>query len=488
MLPLYYLLLPLLTITTTTADLFEPPKINHNCTYHTGIDYHGITGHVLGRSNRTHCCQACTRDHRCHVAVLSSPEDDPPNECWLKFGALAQVAKENVTACVPAGREFSLVLVADGDEDGIGGTYVDTRGRRRRRHQRRHRILTPAQKKLQKRASGTLLILLVVMIAGQMLIFWWKKNHYHSFQKVTLVGLFVFPYGLSIYNHWWRFVTLSTAFTCVTGYYVKLATTVPLDTSAPRKVYVWFHRVYTGCLSLGFLGYILLMCELTGLRIIMIFSHIIAEIATMSLFYGLYFGVLGRDVAELCSHAMNQSMGYTKKDDDEPQRLLPPNICALCGLELNKELEQLIEGQDFAMVERHQNRYGSYHDRRGLFGQNRTRLVPYGARDNEEERAEREGAFTKALRPERIVKLKCGHEFHEFCVRGWSIVGKNTVCPNCGEKVDVRSVLGGAAWEKNPNLIWGQLLDALRYLIVWNPIIMLFVRFSIYEVDSHGGF
>ena len=61
-------------------------------------------------------------------------------------------------------------------------------------------------------------------------------------------------------------------------------------------------------------------------------------------------------------------------------------------------------------------------------------------------------------------------------------------CPNCGEKVDVRSVLGGAAWEKNPNLIWGQLLDALRYLIVWNPIIMLFVRFSVYEVDSHGGF
>ena len=148
MLPLY-LLLPLLTITTTTADLFDPPKVNHNCTYHTGIDYHGITGHVLGRSNRTHCCQACTRDHRCHVAVLSSPEDDPPNECWLKFGALAQVAKENVTACVPAGREFSLVLVADGDEDGIGGTYVDARGRRRRRHRRRHRILTPAQKKLQ---------------------------------------------------------------------------------------------------------------------------------------------------------------------------------------------------------------------------------------------------------------------------------------------------------------------------------------------------
>ena len=69
--------------------------------------------------------------------------------------------------------------------------------------------------------------------------------------------------------------------------------------------------------------------------------------------------------------------------------------------------------------------------------------------------------MAEALRPERIVKLKCGHEFHEFCIRGWTIVGKQTVCPNCGEKVDISSVLGSSPWEKNPNMIWGQLLDAL---------------------------
>ena len=40
--------------------------------------------------------------------------------------------------------------------------------------------------------------------------------------------------------------------------------------------------------------------------------------ATLLLFYGLYFGVLGRDFAELCSWRMNQAMGYSKKDDDEP--------------------------------------------------------------------------------------------------------------------------------------------------------------------------
>ena len=90
----------------------------HNCSFSLNTDYHGITGHVIGRSNQSHCCQACTNDRRCHVAVLSSPTDDPPSECWLKFGALAKVEKEGVTACMPEGREYALVLVEDGDEDG----------------------------------------------------------------------------------------------------------------------------------------------------------------------------------------------------------------------------------------------------------------------------------------------------------------------------------------------------------------------------------
>jgi hypothetical protein len=346
----------------SAAALLPSLASANNCTFTPDTDYHGITGHVIGQSNASHCCAACNEDPRCHVAVLSSATDDPPSECWLKFGALAQVKKEGVMACIPHGREYALVLVEDGDEDGVGGTYVDSQGRRRRRHNRRHRILTPAQHALQKKASGTLLILLVVMVGGQMFIFWWKKNHYRVFQNFTLVGLFVFPMIMSAYYHWWRFVILSTLFSSVTGYYVRIATKIPLDVTAPRQVYQWFHRVYVTCLGLGFFGYFLLMLELTGLRMIMLMHAFLAEVATMSLFYGLYFGVLGRDVAELCSNAMNQSMGYTKKDDDEPQRLLPANICALCGLELNPDMVSLVEGQDFAQLEQYRQAgaYGVY--------------------------------------------------------------------------------------------------------------------------------
>lgn len=39
---------------------------------------------------------------------------------------------------------------------------------------------------------------------------------------------------------------------------------------------------------------------------------------------------------------------------------------------------------------------------------------------------------------ENTYKLPCGHVFHEFCIRGWCIVGKKQTCPYCKEKVDLK--------------------------------------------------
>ena len=119
--------------------------------------------------------------------------------------------------------------------------------------------------------------------------------------------------------------------------------------------------------------------------------------------------------------------------------------CALCAVQLRPDVEELIEGQDFA------NDHISNVEQRSL------------------------------TREERVVKLKCGHEFHEFCLRGWMIVGKHTACPNCGEKVNIRSILGMTPWESQ-GVVWSQLLDALRYLIVWNPIIFMLTQGTLYEI------
>ena len=37
-----------------------------------------------------------------------------------------------------------------------------------------------------------------------------------------------------------------------------------------------------------------------------------------------------------------------------------------------------------------------------------------------------------------FVRLNIKLRFHEFCIRGWCIVGKKQTCPYCKEKVDLK--------------------------------------------------
>uniref|UniRef100_A0A8C1NED9 Ring finger protein 175 n=1 Tax=Cyprinus carpio TaxID=7962 RepID=A0A8C1NED9_CYPCA len=71
---------------------------------------------------------------------------------------------------------------------------------------------------------------------------------------------------------------------------------------------------------------------------------------------------------------------------------------------------------------------------------------------------------------EDTYQLSCNHIFHEFCIRGWCIVGKKQTCPYCNEKVDLKRMMNNP-WERT-HVLYGQLLDWLRYLVAWQPIII----------------
>jgi len=122
----------------------------------------------------------------------------------------------------------------------------------------------------------------------------------------------------------------------------------------------------------------------------------------------------------MCAIRMASSMGYYSPEG-LPAKHLDPNICCICG----KHLVNIAK--------------------------------PY---ENE----------NKEQTNEKIFELACKHQYHEFCIRGWTIIGKKDTCPYCSEKVNLKIML------KNPwdqSLLWAQVLDALRYLIVWNPVILL---------------
>lgn len=75
---------------------------------------------------------------------------------------------------------------------------------------------------------------------------------------------------------------------------------------------------------------------------------------------------------------------------------------------------------------------------------------------------------------EDTFRLSCNHVFHEFCIRGWCIVGKKQTCPFCNEKVDLKRMVNNF-WEK-PHLLYGQLLDWVRWLVCWQPLIYFLVQ------------
>lgn len=61
------------------------------------------------------------------------------------------------------------------------------------------------------------------------------------------------------------------------------------------------------------------------------------------------------------------------------------------------------------------------------------------------------------------------------------IVGKQNSCPYCAAPVDLGSVLGASPWRKQ-SLVWINVLDAVRYLIVWHPLILAAAHFSVRRV------
>ncbi|KJE97096.1 ring finger protein [Capsaspora owczarzaki ATCC 30864] len=261
------------------------------------------------------------------------------------------------------------------------------------------------------------LILLISMVGGQVLLFMWKRWRPRAFQRLTLLGMLLVPPLIAAHAGFWRFLVSWSAFVMLTGYVGFLATRNPLDRRTPRLVYAVFVLLYKTTYFVGTFGYITLFLDFaSGGRMVM-FGAPVAQTGLLILFYALYYGVLGRDIAEMCTDRMASTIGFTQIDG-LPKKKLDPNMCGICT----------------------------------------ESLPPVGSPDET-----------------RVVKLECQHHFHEFCIRGWCIVGKKQTCPYCKEKVDLKQMFRNP-WEKQ-DLLYGNFLDVFRYLLVWQPVIMKLVNF-----------
>ncbi|ESN94144.1 hypothetical protein HELRODRAFT_193855 [Helobdella robusta] len=231
--------------------------------------------------------------------------------------------------------------------------------------------------------------------------------------------MWLVPLIICLHFHWWRFIIFWSIFTAITGSIIYKATREPLDGRTPRLVYKWFLFIYKLSYGLGILGYAVIMLTLFGFNLLLLIQpQTSMDAGLMCLFYGLYTGVLTRDIAEVCADKMAFKIGYYSKNG-LPSRQLESDVCAVCGNRL------LVLNNEDAIIE-------------------------------------------------KTYKLNCEHSFHEFCIRGWCIVGKKQTCPYCKEKVDLKRMFP-SPWDR-PHVLYGNLLDWVRYLVAWQPVIIMLVQ------------
>lgn len=75
-------------------------------------------------------------------------------------------------------------------------------------------------------------------------------------------------------------------------------------------MYKWFYFIYKASYALGIIGYVIMMLTFVGFNLM--FNqppHVWMDVGFMFIFYGVYFGVLGRDVSEICADKMAANIG-----------------------------------------------------------------------------------------------------------------------------------------------------------------------------------
>jgi len=307
-----------------------------------------------------------------------------------------------------------------------------------------------------------LLCLLVFVLLSQIGLHYWRKTSPKSFNRVSLAGIWIVPLVMSVSFGFWRMVLIWSIFSFACARVILLARARPMNRTTPKRVYQFFLATHQISYSIAVAGYILLVIEFLGVGALFPWTAIVTYYAILFIFYGLYYGILARDVAELCTDRMASTLGLAvskKKDDgdNDDDVALPSaslndaNMCALCREPLQRNAYQMQRG------------------------------IPDRFIDDEKERSNR-SAPQGEEQNEKIFTLNCKHKFHESCIRGWAIAGKKDQCGVCMEKVQLSDLVKSHPWQKT-SLVWSQALDSMRYLMVWNPALLTVAQVFVYFTD-----
>ena len=76
-----------------------------------------------------------------------------------------------------------------------------------------------------------------------------------------------------------------------------------------RTVYKWFYLVFYICYGIGAVSLTILVLDLLGILAFIADTITVFQGSMIVFYYALYFGVLGRDFADMCADRMASTLG-----------------------------------------------------------------------------------------------------------------------------------------------------------------------------------
>lgn len=105
---------------------------------------------------------------------------------------------------------------------------------------------------------GTIAVAQIVLIA-------WKRRHQKSYQNVSMFCMWLVPFGIAVYNHWVRFVSIWLLISILTSALIsRPLMKKDLHGSTPRLVYKWFFVLYSVSSVIAVTGYTVIMATFFG--------------------------------------------------------------------------------------------------------------------------------------------------------------------------------------------------------------------------------
>ena len=171
-------------------------------------------------------------------------------------------------------------------------------------HQRPH---IHASASTERAVLLCLLLALLLVGAGAAA---WRARAPRSYGLASLLALWLFPLAAALPGHWWRFLSVWTAFSLLAAVVLRrVLFERPLRPDTPGFMYAVFSGLYAAAAATAVLAYVAFMFVVVLLPARRPgggappppLSAAIADAVVAALGYSVYFGVLVRDTAEIAA-------------------------------------------------------------------------------------------------------------------------------------------------------------------------------------------